>query len=193
MTEKEKMLAGEDYFAGDPQLAAERLEARRLTRLYNQTEEWEEVRRRELLGQLLGKMGQNCFIEPTFRCDYGKNIRVGDNFYANFDCVILDVAPVTMGDNCLLAPRVCLCAAGHPTDPAARRSGREFGRPITLKDNVWLGAGAIVNPGVTIGENTVVASGAVVTRDLPANVVAAGCPARVIRSLLPEESREALL
>lgn len=193
MTEKEKMLAGEYYMASDPQLVEERLEARRLTRLYNQTEEWEDVRRRELLGQLLGGMGHNCYIEPTFRCDYGKNIRVGDNFYANFDCVILDVGPVTIGDNCLLAPRVCLCAAGHPTDPADRRSGKEFGKPITLGNNVWLGAGVIVNPGVTIGDNTVVASGAVVTRDLPANVVAAGCPARVIRSLEPEEPREALL
>ena len=193
MTEKEKMLAGEYYMASDPQLVEERLEARRLTRLYNQTEEWEDVRRRELLGQLLGGMGHNCYIEPTFRCDYGKNIRVGNNFYANFDCVILDVGPVTIGDNCLLAPRVCLCAAGHPTDPADRRSGKEFGKPITLGNNVWLGAGVIVNPGVTIGDNTVVASGAVVTRDLPANVVAAGCPARVIRSLEPEEPREALL
>ena len=102
MTEKEKMLAGEYYMASDPQLVEERLEARRLTRLYNQTEEWEDVRRRELLGQLLGGIGHNCYIEPTFRCDYGKNIRVGDNFYANFDCVILDVGPVTIGDNCVI-------------------------------------------------------------------------------------------
>ena len=103
--------------------------------------------------------------------------------YLNFDCIILDVATVTIGDGCLLAPRVCLTTAGHPTDPATRRSGLEFGKPIVLGDNVWLGAGVIVNPGVTIGENTVVGAGSVVTRDLPANVVAAGNPCRVLRPI----------
>ena len=191
MTEKEKMLASQLYRSDDPQLVAERMEARRLTALYNQTAETQEEDRRQILRQLFASVGEGVFIEPPFRCDYGRNIHLGNHVYLNFDCIILDVAPVTIGDGCLLAPRVCLTTAGHPTDPATRRSGLEFGKPIVLGDNVWLGAGVIVNPGVTIGENTVVASGAVVTKDLPPNVVAAGCPARVIRYLEPGSSPQA--
>lgn len=182
-TEKERMLAGELYRASDPELVALRLRARRLTRLYNMTTEEEPERRRALLGEMLGATGALIEIEPPFRCDYGGNIRVGDRFYANFDCVVLDVCPITIGREVKFGPRVQLITAFHPLDPVARASGRELGAPITIDDGVWLGAGVIINPGVTIGANTTVGSGSVVTRDLPANVVAAGVPCRVLRAL----------
>lgn len=180
-TEKQRMLAGEPYLAADPELAADRLRARRLTRLYNATAEDEPDRRRALLAELLGTVGPDVEVEPTFRCDYGWNIHAGDRFYANFDCVILDVNPVVIGRGVKLGPRVQIVTAFHPTDPAARASGRELGAPVTIGDGVWIGAGAIVNPGVTIGAGTTVGAGSVVTRDLPAGVVAAGVPCRVLR------------
>ena len=190
MTEKEKMLAGMLYDASDEALTAERLRARRLVRLYNSTTEEELQRRQELLRELFGRTGENCYVEPNFRCDYGSNISVGDNFFANYDCVFLDVNTITIGDNCFIAPRVCLFTAGHPTEGServSREGGRfwtpEYGKPITIGDNVWIGGGAIINPGVTVGSNVVIASGAVVVRDVPDNVIAGGNPARVLKQL----------
>lgn len=190
MTEKEKMLAGLLYDAADETLTAERQRAKRLTRLFNSTTEEEPARRQELLRELFGRLGENCWVEPNFRCDYGSNIYVGDNFYANYDCVFLDVNTITIGKNCFIAPRVCLFTAGHPLEGSERVSmegGRfwtpEYGRPIAIGDNVWIGGGAIVNPGVTIGSNVVIASGAVVTKDVPDNVVVGGCPARSLKRL----------
>ena len=138
-------------------------------------------RRREILEELLGQVGENIFIEPTFKCDYGYNIKVGDNFYANFDCVILDVCPVNIGKNVFLAPGVHIYTATHPLDAEERCSGAEYGKPVTIGDNVWLGGRSVIAPGVTIGNNVVVAAGAVVVKDVPDNVVVGGNPAKIIK------------
>lgn len=187
MAEREKMMSGALYRADDPELTAARRSARRLTRLYNATTEEEPERRRELLAELLGTVGKGCYIEPSFRCDYGRNIHVGDGFYANFDCVILDVAPVTIGKNVFFAPRVGVYTAGHPIDAEVRSEGLEFGKPIVIGDDVWVGGNVVINPGVTIGSDVVIGSGSVVTRDLPDHVVAAGNPCRVLRSITRED------
>lgn len=171
------------YLSIDPELVQDRLEARRLTRLYNATLETDEAGRRELLRHLLGSVGEVAFIEPAFRCDYGYNIHVGENFYANFDCVILDVCPVRIGDNCFMAPGVHIYTATHPLDPDERNSGLEYGKPVTIGHNVWLGGRSVINPGVTIGDNCIVASGAIVTKAVPPNVIVGGNPARIIREL----------
>jgi maltose O-acetyltransferase len=182
-SEKEKMLAGEFYQSFDPQLFAERQAAKRLCRDYNATTE-EEMETRTLLQQeLLGSRGDGCFIEPPFRCDYGYNIHVGENFYSNFDLIILDVCEVRIGKNCMIAPRVSIFTAAHPVDAETRITGAEFGKPVTIGDNVWIGGHAVINPGVTIGNNVVIAAGAVVTKDVPDNVVVAGVPARVVKEL----------
>ncbi|RDW21286.1 maltose O-acetyltransferase [Oceanobacillus chungangensis] len=182
-TEREKMLAGELYRPADKELLEMRSNARRLTRLYNQTTENEEEERSKILKELFGSTGKNIYIEPTFRCDYGANIYVGENFYANFDCVILDICDVRIGDNCMLAPGVHIYAATHPLDPIERNSGQELGKPVTIGDNVWIGGRSVINPGVNIGNNVVVASGAVVTKDVPDNVVVGGNPARIIKEI----------
>ncbi|MGP4080054.1 maltose acetyltransferase domain-containing protein [Pseudalkalibacillus sp. R45] len=182
-TEKEKMLAGEMYKPADPALIKERENARRLTRLVNETTETETDKRVSLIKELFGSTGEEIFIEPSFRCDYGSNIHAGENFFANFDCVILDVCKVTFGDNCMLAPGVHVYTATHPLDPTERNSGREYGKPVTFGDNVWIGGGAIINPGLTIGDNVVIASGAVVTRDIPDNVVVGGNPAKILKEI----------
>ncbi|HLR61916.1 MAG TPA: sugar O-acetyltransferase [Lentibacillus sp.] len=182
-SEKEKMLNGELYNAADPELTADREQARMLTRLFNQTLETDGLKRVELLKQLFGSTGENIDIEPSFRCDYGYNIHAGENFYANFDCVVLDVCHVRLGDNCLLGPGVHIYTATHPVDLAARHSGEEFGKPVTIGRNVWIGGRAVINPGVTIGHNVVITSGAVVTKDVPANVIVGGNPAKVIKQI----------
>ena len=183
MTQRERMLSGGLYSAADPELFRLRQEARRLTRLYNQTDEDQPEERRRLLEALLGGVGENAFLEPPFRCDYGGNITVGRDFYANYDCIILDVCPVTIGDRVLFGPRVGLYGAGHPLDPEVRAGGLENGGPITIGDDVWLGGGVVVLPGVTIGAGAVIAAGAMVTRDIPSGVLAAGVPCRVLRPL----------
>lgn len=182
-TEKEKMLAGELYLASDAQLTKDRENARKLTRLFNETIETEYEKRSELLKELFGSTGENIYMEPTFRCDYGYNIHVGNNFYANFDCVILDVCEVRIGENCFIAPGVHIYTATHPLDPFERISGAEFGKPVTIGNNVWIGGRAVINPGVTIGDNVVIASGAVVTKDVPSNVVVGGNPAKIIKNI----------
>lgn len=183
-TEREKMLRGELYDATDPELVADRNEARALTRRYNRTTETD--RRRELLEELLGTIGDECYIEPPFRCDYGDNIHVGESFYANFDCVILDVCPVTIGRNCLVGPGVHVYTATHPLDPSERAEGLEYGKPVTVGDDVWIGGRAVLNPGVTVGDDSVIGSGSVVTEDVPANVVVQGNPATVVKELESE-------
>jgi maltose O-acetyltransferase len=180
---KRRMLRGELYVADDPELTAERARARELLERYNETRHSEAELRDHLLRELLGGVGDGVVVLPTFRCDYGTQISLGSGTFVNYDCVMLDVAPITVGAACQLATRVQLLTATHPIDPAPRRLGWEAGEPITIGDNVWLGGGAIVCPGVTIGKDTVVGAGAVVTRDLPSGVVAAGVPARVQRKI----------
>lgn len=182
-TEKDKMLNGELYNAMDNELVRERQNARRLTRLYNETIETEVEMRVEILKELLGSTRENVYIEPTFRCDYGYNIHVGENFYANFDCVILDVCEVRIGDNCLMAPGVHIYTATHPINPHERISGAEYGKRVTIGNNVWIGGRAVINPGVKIGDNVVIASGSVVTKDIPDQVVVGGNPAKVMRNI----------
>lgn len=182
-SEKEKMINGELYCAADPQLVQERERARKLTRLYNQTLETEQEKRVELLKELLGSTGKNVYIEPSFRCDYGYNIHVGENFYMNFDCVILDVCEVRIGDNCLVGPGVHIYTATHPLHPQERNTGLEYGKPVHIGHNVWIGGRAVINPGVNIGDNVVIASGAVVTKDVPSNVVVGGNPAKIIKRI----------
>ncbi|MFC6040212.1 maltose acetyltransferase domain-containing protein [Paenisporosarcina macmurdoensis] len=183
ITEKEKMLNGDLYHPADPELQKERLNARRLTRLYNQTIETDENNRTELIHELFGSTGKNLFIEPTFRCDYGYNIHVGKNFYANFDCVFLDVCEISIGDNCFIAPGVHIYTATHPHHPNERISGVEYGISVEIGHNVWIGGRAVINPGVKIGNNVVIASGSVVVKDVPDNVVVGGNPAKIIKQI----------
>ncbi|CAM2942229.1 sugar O-acetyltransferase [Vibrio neptunius] len=182
ITEKQKMLAGEPYNAWDKQLYSERIDCRKkLQKLNNSipdTVQW-----REAIDSLIPD-SEGAYIEPPFRCDYGSNIKLGKNFYANFNCIVLDVAQVDIGDNVLFAPNVQIYTAGHPLDVKGRvEEGIEFGTSITIGNNVWLGGGVIVCPGVSIGENSVVGAGSVVTKDIPANVVAAGNPCKVIKPI----------
>ena len=180
---KERMLRGELYLAADAQLVAERARAQALLERYNATADAEGDERARLLRLLLDDVGEGVVIQPTFRCDYGSNISIGAGTFVNYDCVLLDVVPIRIGAACQIATRVQLLAATHPVEPEARRAGWESGSPITIGDNVWLGGGVIVCPGVSIGDDTVVGAGSVVTRDLPSGVVAFGNPARIHRSL----------
>jgi maltose O-acetyltransferase len=182
-TEKEKMLRGDPYDAGDPDLVAERERAGKLLREYNATTKGEGDRRADLLADLFGSVGEDSHVEPPLRCDYGYNVRVGENFYANFDCVFLDVREIRFGANCFLGPGVHAYAATHPIDAETRGEGLEYGDPVTVGDDVWIGGRAVLNPGVTVGDRSVVGAGAVVTRDVPADVVVQGNPAEVVRRL----------
>lgn len=181
-TERQKMLGGALYDPRDPTLVAQRARARRLLGAYNASESGTAERER-LLRELIPNAGPDAWLEPPFWCDYGDNITLGENFYCNFDCVILDVAPVVIGRNVLLGPGVHVYAATHPLSASARRTGLELGAPVSIGDDVWIGGGAIVSPGVRIGARAVIGAGSVVTRDVPPDVVAAGNPCRVIRAL----------
>ncbi|WP_141731984.1 sugar O-acetyltransferase [Oligoflexus tunisiensis] len=181
-TEREKMLAGEFYQPLDPELVALREEARDLTQAYNATREVEQGDRLSLLKRLLGSMGADVCIQPPFFCDYGFNIHLGDRVFFNFNCVVLDVCEVRIGDVCLFGPAVQIYAATHPMNAELRRQ-QEFARPVTIGSDVWVGGGSIICPGVTIGSRTVIGAGSVVTRDVPGGVFAAGNPCRVIREL----------
>ncbi|CEN89266.1 maltose O-acetyltransferase [[Clostridium] sordellii] len=183
MTEKEKMLSGKAYIASDEELVKERKYARKITRLFNQTTEEDDYERVILLKKLFGATGENIYIEPSFKCDYGSNIYIGDNFYANFNCIMLDVCEIKIGKNVMLAPNVQIYTAYHPIDAKLRNSGIEYGASVTIGDNVWIGGGAIINPGVNIGDNVVIGSGSVVTKDIPANCVAVGNPCKIIKTL----------
>jgi maltose O-acetyltransferase len=182
-TEKQKMLAGELYLAADEQLISERQRARRLARTYNSTREDEPDKRLEIIAQLFGAVGPKVEIEPPFYCDYGSNIYAGNGLYMNFGCVILDCNRVNIGENLLCGPTVQIYTAFHPTDPEIRLSGRELAASINIGNNVWIGGGSIICPGVTIGDNSTIGAGSVVVKDIPANVVAAGNPCRIIRHL----------
>jgi len=183
MTEKEKMIQGELYLAQDPELVADRIRAQSLCYEFNQLSVHDRAKRKALLQQLFRTEQVDFYIEPTFKCDYGYNITLGARFYANYDCVLLDICPITIGDNCMLAPGVHIYTATHPLDPVERNSGYEFGKPVVIGNNVWIGGRAVINPGVTIGDNAVIASGSVVVKDVPANSVVGGNPARIIKTI----------
>lgn len=181
-TEYEKMLAGELYDAGDKQLFEMRVKARAWMQQYNQTG-YDKPGREKLLKQLFGKLGKNADIQTPFFCDYGCHIELGDNFYANFNCVFLDCNYIKIGNNVMFGPNVQVYAAYHPVAAAERIKGPELAAPIIVGDNVWIGGSSIICAGVTIGENTTIGAGSVVTKDIPANVLAVGNPCRVLREL----------
>lgn len=193
MTEKEKMLRGMLYDADhDPELDRDRLRCKDLCWEFNALRPSRREEQTALLRNLLGKTGENVTILSPFWCDYGDNIEIGRDFFANHGCVILDCAKVTFGDHVFIAPNCGFYTAGHPIDADRRNAGLEYARPITVGDNVWFGGGVQVLPGVTIGSDVVIAAGSVVNRDIPSHVVAAGNPCRVIRPIT-DADRETVL
>lgn len=187
MTEKERMINGQLYRANDDQLRADMKRARVLTRLFNQTTEEQQIYRRELTQELFAKSGADLYIEPPFRTDYGCQTTIGEHVYMNYDCIIIDVAPVTIGNHVFFGPRVSLYTAGHPITAQERRDDLEYGHEITIGDDVWIGGNTVVNPGVTIGSNVVIGSGSIVTKDIPDNVIAVGNPCRVLRPITSDD------
>jgi len=183
MTEKEKMLAGEWYQAGDQELVNERLQAREITKALNDSDPKEVELRVDLVKKLMGSCGKNFWIEPPFYCDYGSNIHVGDDVFFNFNCVVLDVTKVTFGDRVFIAPNVQFYAATHPIEAKPRGEFWEFGKSITIGDDVWIGGSSVICPGVTIGDRVVIGAGSVVTKSFEEDVVIAGNPAKIIRYL----------
>jgi len=181
-TERQQMLAGELYNALDPELVVARDRARDLCQDLNATRERDREERRRILQELLGAGGDDVWMQPPFYCDYGINILLGKKCFFNFNCVILDVCQVKVGDHVLFGPAVQIYTATHPLNAELRRS-QEFGKPVNIGSDVWIGGGAIICPGVTIGDKTIIGAGSVVTRDIPAGVVAAGNPCRVIREV----------
>ncbi len=183
-SEKAKMLRGELYNPFDPQLLAELQQARLLNQAFNNTSADQKAERDRLIRQLIpGTGNRKIWIEPPFYCDYGSNITIGDRVFFNFNCVILDVAPVLIGSHVLFGPAVHIYTATHPLSAAKRREGLELGHPVEIGDDVWLGGGVIVCPGVQIGNGSVIGAGSVVTKNIPAGVVAVGNPCRVLRSV----------
>lgn len=187
-SQKEKMLAGEPYDPLDPQLAAERRHARLLTKALNDTRDDQLEERARLVRELIPSAGIGVWIEPPFYCDYGSNITLGDKVFFNFNCVILDVAQVSIGSRVLFGPAVQIYAATHPLSAQQRKTGLEAGKPVAIGDDVWIGGAAIICPGVTIGARSVIGAGSVVTRDIPDDVFAAGNPCRIIRKIAEPSS-----
>lgn len=187
MTEKERMLAGMPYRAWMGSLPEERLKCKELLKKLNDCEPEESEKIDRLIRELFGKAGKNIEIFLPFYCDYGSNIEVGDNFFASYNCVIVDCGRVIIGDNVLIATNTVITSAGHPVHYEPRVAGLEYGITTVIGNNVWIGANAVINPGVHIGDNVVVGSGSVVTKDIPANVVAVGNPCRVLREITDED------
>ena len=181
-TQRDKMLAGEMYDPFDPELVAGRARARDLCQRLNNSLEREEAERRRILQDLFGRGGDTVWMQPPFYCDYGANIELGERVFFNFNCVVLDVCPVRIGSFTLFGPAVQIYTPMHPWNAGQRRR-EEFGKPVTIGDDVWVGGGAIILPGVTIGSKAVIGAGSVVTRDVPDGVFAAGNPCRVIREI----------
>ncbi len=189
MTQKERMLAGLPYKAWMDGLPEESMENAVRVYKFNNCHPEDTVCAERLIRSILGSTGKNITVRAPFHCDYGKNIEVGDNFYANFNTVILDVGKVKIGNNVLLAPNVSIYTAGHPIHPDSRNSGYEYGIAVTIGDNVWIGGNSVINPGVTIGNNCVIGSGSVVVNDIPENSIAVGNPAKVIRQITDEDKK----
>ncbi len=182
MTEKEKQQAGELYDGNDRELVADRINAKKLCMEYNAVTYNDFQKRERLLNRLVALKGENTVIEPNFFCDYGYNIIIGDNFYANHNCVILDCAEVIFGDNVFIGPNCGFYTAGHPLDAETRNSGLEYAKPIKIGSNVWIGGNVCVMPGVTIGDGAVIGGGSVVVKDIPAGCVAVGNPCRPVHA-----------
>lgn len=185
MNDFERMLNSELYIVRGEKFREAFARSRRLTHVINTTQDRDE--RVAAIRELMGRIGEHFYIAPPFYCDYGSNIYIGENFGMNYNCVFLDSCPITIGNNVMMGPGVNLITASHPLDAEVRIAGYEIGKPVTIGDNVWLGANVVVNPGVTIGENTIIGSGSVVTKDIPANVVAVGNPCRVLREIGEDE------
>lgn len=183
LNNEERMKAGMLYNAAKDGLFEKRMEAKKKLFKFNNADpvNWEASM--EQLKNILGKTGEKIYIEPPFRCDYGENIEVGENFYANYNLVILDICKVKIGDNAFIAPNVAIYTAGHPLDPKIRNAEYEYGAPITIGNNCWIGGNTVILPGVTIGDNVVIGAGSVVTKDIPDNAVAVGNPCKIVKNI----------
>lgn len=189
MTEYEKMLAGKLYDAMAEDLPERRAKNKKLIWEFNQTDPFDTEKLKDLLKRILGKTGKEFWIEQPFRCDYGCNIEIGENFYSNYNLIILDVAKVTIGDNVMIAPNVGIYAAGHPIHHSYRQANLEYGSPVTIGSNVWIGGNVVINPGVTIGDYVVIGSGSVVTKDIPDYSLAVGNPCKVLRKITDDDKQ----
>ena len=187
MNQKERMLAGLPYKAWLDGLAEERLENKKRIYKYNNLPPDTEKEQEELIKEILGKTGENVHIEAPFHCDYGYNIEVGENFFANYNLTVLDVGKVRIGKNAQIAPNVSIYTAGHPIHPESRNSGYEYGIEVTIGDNVWIGGNVCIMPGVTVGDNVVIGAGSVVTKDIPDSVIAVGNPCRIVRAITDDD------
>ena len=181
--EKQKMLAGELYYALDPELSEERRQTRLLLKELNDSRDDQEEERKIILNKLIPNAGKDLWLQPPFYCDYGYNIVAGDNVFFNFNCIVLDVMKVTIGSRTLFGPNVQVYTATHPIDHVERASGLEFAKPVTVGEDVWVGGSAVICPGTTIGDRSVIGAGSVVTKDIPSDVFAAGNPCKIIRQL----------
>lgn len=179
------MLSGELYNALDAELTKERLKARQLLKDLNNSGEEEAEKRKKILEELLPNAGTDLWLQPPFYCDYGYNIFTGEKVFFNFNCIVLDVMPVTIGSQTLFGPNVQIYTATHPMEAAERALGLEFAKPVTIGEDVWIGGSAVICPGVSIGDRSVIGAGSIVTGDIPADVFAAGNPCRIIRKLKP--------
>lgn len=188
-TEKQKMLSGRPYKAFGEELFTERQRAKDLVFRLNQLHPSSLDERNRILRELLGKTGERFFIEPPFRCDYGYNISIGENFYANYNLTVIDCAEVRIGDNVLIAPNVGIYTGGHPVHPEPRIMEYEYAFPVVIGKNVWIGGHVVINPGITIGDNSVIGAGSVVTRDIPSDVIAVGNPCKILRKITEEDKR----
>ena len=183
MTTRERMQSGKLYFCTDEEIAKEQLECLEILYDYNHTRPSESQKREQILKNLLAEIGEDCYIEPPLHANWGKYTHFGNNVYANFNLTLVDDTDIFVGDNVMFGPNVIIATAGHPVDPPLREKVAQFNIPVRIGKNVWIGAGAIVLPGVTIGDHSVIGAGSVVTKDIPPNVVAVGNPCRVLREI----------
>lgn len=187
ISEKDKMISGKPYKASDGELLKERQYVKEQIFDFNTIRPNEIIKRNEIIKKILGKTKTTFFIEQPFRCDYGYNIEIGENFYSNYNLIILDCARVKIGDNVMIGPNVSFYTAGHPLHYEKRNTELEYAFPIIIGNNVWIGGNVVINPGITIGENSVIGSGSVVTKDVPGNVIAIGNPCKVLRELTEDD------
>ena len=186
---RRRMKSGQLYYCTDPEVSADQARCNEIVYEYNQTRPSQSQLRQEILKKLLGDLGENCYVEPPLRANWGRNTHFGNNVYANFNLTLVDDTDIYVGDSVMFGPNVTITTAGHPVDPELRRKVAQFNVPVYIEDNVWIGAGAVILPGVRIGKNSVIGAGSVVTRDIPPDVVAVGVPCRVMRPI-GERDRE---